>query len=182
MQLSVNEQLCLTEFRRCVSDSGLRSDIDALTEYLADEDIYRCTLRIPRPYTRTDAETWFSLREEEVKQGQPCTGWAIRRNGRVVGGVGLEPAVGQPHRAELGYWLAKPFWNQGIMSATLATVCRHAFGTLGLIKLTANVFSFNAASARVLKKCGFEQEGYLRNHYVKDGVLIDSMPFGRCRD
>ena len=67
------------------------------------------------------------------------------------------------------------------MSAVVATVCRHAFETLGLVKLTANVFSFNESSARVLKKCGFEQEGFLRKNILKDGEFIDSMVFGRCR-
>lgn len=134
------------------------------------------------PYTRADAERWFALLEEEEKQGLPPLKWAIRQREELVGGIGLELAPGQPHRAELGYWLARPFWNQGIMTAVLGIVCQHAFGTLGLIKLTANVFSFNASSARVLKKCGFEQEGYLKKHIVKDGKLIDSIAFGRCRD
>jgi len=173
MHLAVTDQIRLTEFRR--------SDIDALLEYLADEDIYKCTLRIPRPYTRTDAEQWFSQLEEEVKQGNAHIGWAIRQGENLMGGIGLTPAAGQPHRAELGYWLAKPFWGRGIMSAVVATVCRHAFDTLGLVKITANVFSFNAPSARVLKKCGFEQEGYLRKNVLKDGEFIDSIVFGLLR-
>jgi RimJ/RimL family protein N-acetyltransferase len=174
MNLTVSPHLCLTSF--------VPADIEALTVYLADEDIYNCTLRIPRPYTRSDAERWFVLLEEEEKQGQPPLKWAIRQREELVGGIGLERAAGQPHRAELGYWLARPFWNQGIMTAVVAAVCTHAFETLRLLKLTANVFSFNTASTRVLQKCGFEQEGYLRKHIVKDGKLIDSIVFGRCRD
>lgn len=182
MRLSVNEHLELTEFRRSVIGGWLRSDIEALTEYLADEDIYRCTLRIPRPYTQADAERWFAILAEEEMHGQPLLKWAIRQNEGLIGGIGLELAAGQPHRAELGYWLAKPFWGQGIMSPVVGAVCRYAFETVGLLKITAYVFSFNAPSARVLTKCGFEQEGYLRNNILKDGVLIDSMIFGKCRD
>jgi [ribosomal protein S5]-alanine N-acetyltransferase len=158
-----------------------RTDIDSLTECLADEDIYRCTLRIPRPYTRADAERWFAILDEKKQQDQPTLNWAIRQGENLIGGIGLELATGQPHRAELGYWLAKPFWRQGIMSAVVAKVCEHAFETLGLVKITANVFSFNASSARVLKKCGFEQEGYLRKNILKDGEFIDSMVFGLLR-
>lgn len=174
MNLTVSPHLCVTGF--------VPADIEALTEYLADEDIYNCTLRIPRPYTRADAERWFALLEEEEKQGLRPLKWAIRQREELVGGIGLEPAPGQPHRAELGYWLAKPFWNQGIMTSVVSAVCRHAFQTLGLVKITAYVFSFNASSARVLQKCGFEQEGYLRKQILKDGNLIDSIVFGRCRD
>lgn len=52
---------------------------------------------------------------------------------------------------------------------------------LGLGKITAHVFSFNDASARVLEKCGFEQEGYLTKHFVKHGRLIDAQAFGLVR-
>ena len=44
----------------------------------------------------------------------------------------------------------------------------------GLIKISACVFAGNTASARVLEKCGFEPEGYLRKHYLKDGRYLDS--------
>jgi RimJ/RimL family protein N-acetyltransferase len=51
-------------------------------------------------------------------------------------------------------------------------VCRHAFEEFGLVKVTAHVFSHNPASARVLEKCGFQEEGYLRKHFLKDGRFI----------
>ena len=46
------------------------------------------------------------------------------------------------------------------------------------MKITANVASFNTASARVLEKCGFRQEGFCPKHFVRDGVLIDVKLFG----
>jgi RimJ/RimL family protein N-acetyltransferase len=107
--------------------------------------------------------------------------WAIRDAAeRAVGGIGLE-GVGRspPHRAEIGYWLAKPFWGRGVMTAAVRAVCTHAFDELGLGKITAHVFSFNEASARVLVKAGFEQEGFLKRHYVKDGRPLDAKVFGR---
>jgi ribosomal-protein-alanine N-acetyltransferase len=63
------------------------------------------------------------------------------------------------------------------MTAVVQRVCRHAFEELGLVKITAHVFSDNQASARVLEKCGFRQEGFLRKHYLKDGRLIDARLF-----
>src|SRR5436190_4506820 len=173
MPLSVSESLSLTEFQR--------SDIPALCQFLVDEDIYRSLLRVPRPYTQADAEKWLSLVEEDKSQGRPVLKWAIRERDQLIGGIGLEIAASQPHRAELGYWLAKPFWNRGIMTAVIPVLCRHSFETLGLAKVTANVFSFNLSSARVLEKCGFEREGFLRRHYLKDGQFIDSIAFGRLR-
>jgi ribosomal-protein-alanine N-acetyltransferase len=81
-------------------------------------------------------------------------------------------------RPVLGYWLAKPYWGRGIMTAVIRNACQYAFNEWNLMKITAHVFSFNAASARVLEKCGFEQEGYLKKHHLKDGQLIDARLFG----
>jgi RimJ/RimL family protein N-acetyltransferase len=46
-----------------------------------------------------------------------------------------------------------------------------------LVKITAHVFTLNPASARVLEKCGFVQEGLLRKHFFKDGQFIDTWMF-----
>jgi [ribosomal protein S5]-alanine N-acetyltransferase len=172
MFIPLSNGIQLTEFRR--------SDRDVLVEYLGDKDIYDRTLRIPSPYTAADAERWLDIVEKATKQnGQPVN-WAIRdESGRSIGGVGLDGLViGQTHRAEIGYWLAKPFWGRGIMTAAVLVVCRHAFENLGLAKIVGHTFSFNTASGRVLEKCGFESEGYLRRHYLKDGKFIDARAYG----
>jgi len=175
MFIPLGNGLQLTEF--------LRSDPAVLVEYLDDKEIYDLTLRIPHPYTAADADRWLTMVEKATKQnGQPVN-WAIRNEaGRSIGGVGLDGLViGQTHRAEIGYWLARPFWGWGIMTAAVQAVCRHAFENLGLAKIVSHTFSFNHASARVLEKCGFESEGYLRRHYLKDGKLIDAKAYGLLR-
>ena len=48
-------------------------------------------------------------------------------------------------------------------------------------KVTAHVFSHNLASARVLEKCGFQQEGFLRKHFLKDKQFIDARLFALLR-
>ncbi len=147
--------ICLTDFNR--------ADVDELASFLNDRDIYDRTLRIPHPYTLADADQWLGIVEEATKQnGQPVN-WAIRQQDQVIGSVGLDGfVVGRSHQAEIGYCLAKPYWGRGIMTATVRSVCRHAFENFGVAKVHAHVFSFNNASARVLEKSGFELEGYLR--------------------
>lgn len=68
--------------------------------------------------------------------------------------------------------------GQGNMATVVLAVWLHAFDDLGLENITAHVFSFNDASARVLEKCGFEQEGYFKKHFVKDGKFIDAKAYG----
>jgi len=90
--------------------------------------------------------------------------------------------AGQSHRAEIGYWLAKPYWGQGIMTAVVRTACAFAFAEFGLVKIMAQVFAGNGASAKVLEKCGFQQEGYLRKHYLKDGNYVDAKLFALLKE
>jgi RimJ/RimL family protein N-acetyltransferase len=173
--LNVNDQVHLSEFRS--------SDKPALIEHLNDPDIYDRTLRIPFPYTESSADEWLVLVATVTKQqGQPVH-WAIRdAEDSLIGGCGFDGfKVGQSHRAEVGYWLAKPFWGRGIMTSVVQRLCRHAFEEFGLVKITAHVFSHNPASARVLQKCSFQEEGFLRKHYLKDGKFIDARLFALLR-
>ena len=60
------------------------------------------------------------------------------------------------------------------MTAVVCRACEFAFSEFGLVKITAHVFANNPASVRVLEKCGFAQEGYLRKHYFKDDHFLDA--------
>jgi RimJ/RimL family protein N-acetyltransferase len=175
MHIVVNDQVHLSEFRA--------SDKPALVEHLNDRDIYERTLRIPFPYTDAAADEWFALAARITEQQGRPVNWAIRNAaGALIGGCGFDGfQVGKSHRAEIGYWLAKPFWGRGIMTGVVRRLCRHAFEDFALVKVTAHVFSYNPASARVLEKCGFLEEGFLRKHYLKDGKLIDARLFGLLR-
>jgi [ribosomal protein S5]-alanine N-acetyltransferase len=175
MNIDLETGFSLTEFRP--------DDADALVECLVDKEIHDRTLRIPFPYTPADAERWLGEIAATTKEnGQPRQ-FALRNEaGRAVGAVGLEGAkLGESPRAEIGYWLAKPFWGRGLMTTAARAVCRHGFAAMGLAKITAHVFSWNDASARVLLKCGFEQEGFCRRHFLKDGQFIDVKLFGLLR-
>ena len=147
MKIVVNEQTHLSEFRS--------SDKDALVEHLNDWDIYDRTLRIPFPYNGSDADKWLALVAKiTAQQGRPVV-WAIRNaDDSLIGACGFDGIqIGKSHHGELGYWLSKPFWGRGLMTSVVKSVCRHAFEEFGLEKITAHVFSDNAASARVLEKC-----------------------------
>jgi RimJ/RimL family protein N-acetyltransferase len=171
----VSDQVRLSEFQA--------SDKDALIAHLNDRDIYDRTLRIPFPYTDADADEWLALVAKVTRQQGRPVHWTIRSaDDALIGGCGFDGLqVGKSHRAEVGYWLARPLWGRGIMTAVVQRVCRHAFEEFGLAKITAHVFSHNPASARVLEKCGFQQEGLLRKHFLKDGQFFDARLFALLR-
>jgi RimJ/RimL family protein N-acetyltransferase len=175
MTIVVSDQVHLSAFQA--------SDKDALVGHLNDRDIYDRTLRIPFPYTGAAADEWLALVAKITpQQGRPVH-FAVRSaDGSLIGGCGFDGfQVGKSHRAAVGYWLARPFWGRGTMTAVVRRVCRHAFEEFGLVKITAHVFSHNPASARVLEKCGFQEEGFLRKHYLKDGQFLDVRLFALLR-
>jgi len=176
MNISVNDQIHLSVI--------LPSDQAACVEHLKAKEIYDLTLRIPYPYTEADFRAWLEIVEKAtMQQGQPVH-WAIRDEKEfLIGGCGFSGLqVGGSHRAEIGYWLARPYWGQGIITAVVRRLCEFAFAELDLVKIEAQVFAGNAPSAKVLEKCGFQQEGYLRKHYLKDGKYLDARLFALVKE
>ncbi len=168
-----------------ISDIGL-PDKFAYLEHLQEKQIYDQTLAIPFPYTEADADWWINHNLDAYRnQSGRSVNWAIRRteDNYLIGGIGfLDFKIGESHKAEIGYWLAKPYWNKGVMTATVKKVIEYGFKEFGLTRITASVFHFNAGSARVLEKAGFQCEGYLRSNYKKDGKIFDSKLYAILKD
>jgi [ribosomal protein S5]-alanine N-acetyltransferase len=161
-----------------------QTDRAALIQYLNDVDIYRNTLQLPHPYREEDADWFISHTTLIERTEQKQKFWAIRDSQQqLIGGIGMHFKYGKhAHKDEIGYWLAKPFRNQGIMTEAIRTLCDHAFEHMGKHRLEATIFHFNKASGRVLEKAGFMQEGVLRKYHFKDGVLIDGVLYAKVKE
>ncbi len=150
---------------------------EALAYYLNDIDIFNNTLKIPYPYTLQNAEDWIQQVMKLESLQSLTNNWAIvQKNNGLIGGLGLHQMYGpDSHKDEIGYWVAKPFWNNGIMTQVLRVFCEYCFEHRELSRIEAGVFNFNKASMRVLEKAGFKKEGYLKKCFIKNGRYIDSV-------
>lgn len=161
----------------------LPGDKLALTRLLNEKEIYDNTLLIPFPYNEQDAVWWINHVSaiERVNGRQKV--WAIRdQRAELIGGIGRQFKYGvDAHKDEIGYWLAKPYWNQGIMTEVLKVFTEICFTKLRLVRIEATVFHFNKASARVLEKAGFEFEGILRKYHQKDGKIFDGLLYAKTQ-
>ena len=130
----------------------------------------------PHPYTEADAVGWL----EQVGESPPETQFAIEVDGEAAGGIGffLQRDV-ERRSAEIGYWLGEGHWNRGIMTRVVRAVTDYGFVTFDLIRIYAQVFSWNPASCRVLEKVGYQLEGRLRRAVVKDGQVLDQLVYAR---
>jgi RimJ/RimL family protein N-acetyltransferase len=129
-------------------------DAATLHSAIADKGIVRNLASAPWPYTMDDAANFARLQSSEHF---PSTLLWLRTGGapQLVGGCGLGERNGA---AELGYWIARPFWGQGLATEAARAVVSAA-RTLGHRRIVAGHFVDNPASGRVLCKLGFRATG-----------------------
>jgi ribosomal-protein-alanine N-acetyltransferase len=89
-----------------------------------------------------------------------------RNSGQLVGAISARRDQG----IVLGYCLARRFWGQGYMSEALAGVVDWAFSDPAVFRVWAVCDLENEASARLLERNGFHQEGILRKYSVHPSV------------
>lgn len=92
--------------------------------------------------------------------------WAIvwKASDEPIGCVGYLPSsasnlIIEADHAEVGYWIARPFWGKGICTEALKLVIDHCFNVKGFTTLWGCYFPDNPASGRVMEKCGFQDTG-----------------------
>jgi ribosomal-protein-alanine N-acetyltransferase len=149
-------------------------DAEKIVRY-ADNPKIAANLRnsFPYPYTLSDARAYVDFCVRNEGKGQLCR--AIEIAGEPVGSIGIFLQSDVACRcAELGYWLAEPFWGRGIMSGAARRLCKEAFERFDLLRICAEPFAYNTGSRRVLEKAGFELEGILKKSVFKNGQVYDS--------
>ncbi len=138
------------------------NDAARLTELASDWDIVRMSSRMPHPYKHSDAETYI---DQVLTQTDPKARTLLIEHelAGLAGSIGLFPSqTGQP---EIGYWIGKPFWGQGLATEAVSALQAWACETLGLRYLTAGHFADNGSSSQVLIKTGFLYTGEVRSLY-----------------
>jgi RimJ/RimL family protein N-acetyltransferase len=144
------------ETRRLVLRAPHGGDIDALARLADDFDVARMTTNLPHPYTRADAER-FVTQAQTLDPDREAV-FAIERPGEgLIGVIGLHPRA--PIGPEIGYWIGRPFWGQGLASEAALGVMAWAERDWGRRVVVAGYFADNPASGRVLERAGFLHTG-----------------------
>ena len=105
-----------------------------------------------------------------------------RKTDALVGGVTLSQVRrGVAQAANLGYWMGEPFAGQGRMGEAVRAVTAFAVDDLGLNRVEAACLPHNAASRRVLERCGYEVEGYARRYLRIAGEWRDHVLYAHVR-
>jgi ribosomal-protein-alanine N-acetyltransferase len=161
--------------KTCDVRSWRTSDAESLLRHANNRNIW-LNLRdaFPHPYTKHDARAYI----RSVRERTPETTFAIAVDDEAVGSVGFVLRTDVERvSAEIGYWLAEPYWGRGITTEALAALTKYAIGTHGLTRIYALPFAWNLPSCRVLEKAGYVLEARLRRSAIKDGQITDQMQY-----
>lgn len=167
------------ESKRLILNSLSYKDIPKIIDYANNPKISDNVINIPFPYFEKDAIFWINLANQGRKSGEVYN-FALRlkedKNLDFIGGIGLmlEP---KHNRAELGYWIAEPFWNKGLMSEAVEKILEFGFETLELNKIIANHFLANPASGKIMIKNKMIKEAEIKEHFKKGDSYLDIIQY-----
>lgn len=147
------------------------SDKEALVKYANSYKISKLLRdQFPFPYTDDDADVWLIQACNQTME----TNFVIANEKELIGAIGinLQDDVNR-FSAEIGYWLAEPFWGKGITTMAVKKFTSFVFENFKIVRIYANVFEGNPASEKVLMKAGYLKEGTLRKAVFKEGKFLD---------
>jgi len=164
-----------------------KKDAEDITKNINNLKVTKWLLVVPYPYKIKDAFWWINKTLKEFRQKEK-KGYhfsiELKKEKKVIGGIGLEKINKFIGTAEVGYWLGEKYWMQGYGKEALREVLKFAFNKLKLKRIEAEVFSENPSSGKLLELFGFKKEGYKRRavRCKADGKVKDVIIYGLLKE
>lgn len=144
----------MIETERLILRPWQESDAEALYKYASDPEIGPPAGWPPH----TDVENSRELIKHVL--AVPETYAVCLKDGTPIGSIGLKlkgntDMTDRDNECELGYWIGKPFWGQGLIPEASRALLRHAFENLDMRAVWCGYYDGNEKSRRVQEKLGF---------------------------
>ncbi len=151
------------------------NDLNSLLKYADNWEIAKnLTDLFPHPYTKEDGIKFI----ERAMKADPTRVFAIEINGEASGAIGIHPKDDIFRKnAELGYWLAEPFWGNGIITKVIKEMVDYSFRNFDIDRIFATPFGSNIGSQKALEKCGFKLEARFEKTIIKKGNYEDELVY-----
>ncbi|HJX36804.1 MAG TPA: GNAT family N-acetyltransferase [Dehalococcoidales bacterium] len=150
------------------------SDAKELQRLIGDREVSDTLQLVPYPYLDGMAEEWINQQTNEhldVKNThyRKDIHFAItsRECGFLMGTFSIMNISKVTDKAEIGYWLGKPYWGKGYCTEAAKTGVKFCFEELGLNRISATHMTRNPRSGRVMEKIGMKYEGHMRQYGKK---------------
>lgn len=106
----------------------------------------------------------------------------LKENNETIGRCGFHNWYKEHYKAELGYAMSKDeYKRKGYMGEAVPTIIKYGFNTMNLNRIEACTGPTNVASLKIIRNNGFTQEGYLREHFQRDGEIQDTLIFSMLK-
>ena len=143
------------ETKRLILRRWEDSDAENLYKYAKDPDIGPIA---GWPAHQSIEESRDVIRN--VFNGKEVYAVCLKSDGKAIGAIELKlnghtDMTDRDDECELGYWIGKPFWGQGIIPEAAKEILRHGFEDLGMTRIWVGYYEGNSKSKRVQEKCGF---------------------------
>jgi ribosomal-protein-alanine N-acetyltransferase len=137
----------------------------------------------PAAKLKVEAEAYIQMINAQVENSEAIL-WGItnKPDDRLIGSICFWHFERENFRAETGYVLHPDHQRKGIMKEALNCILEYGFNTMNLHSVTADVNPDNAASIKLLKSAGFEQEAYFKENFFFNGQFIDTMILTKFAD
>lgn len=175
---------------RTVTREGIRvrlrpvrdDDLDELVPLANDEGVARWT-DLPHPYERGHAAKVIALAHEELRLGQSAyLAVCDVDSDELMGMTSLANLDLESKNGEVGIWLGRPYWGNGLAMEAFDLLLEIAYQRLDLTKLFGVVLEGNEASVNLFERFGFQEEGRLRWHTKRDEAWMDKIFYGLLRE
>ncbi len=143
----------ILETKRLILRPWQDSDAEELYKYAKDPDV--------GPISGWPVHTDVRQSKEVIKNVLSADGTfavVLKETGLPVGSIGYMFNTNIPTQqdeCEIGYWIGKPYWGQGLIPEAAKELIRYCFSELKLNRILCGYYDGNEKSKRVQEKCGF---------------------------
>lgn len=141
-------------------------DLPHFQRWLADAEVRRWLAEMDKAPTLEEEYSWYERRRSDPD----AVLWSIETlDGQLLGNTELRVAT-HARRAELGISIHdKSQWNKGYGADAVRLVLEYAFDDADLNRVELTTDEDNVRGRRCYEKCGFVEEGLLRQHRIVQG-------------
>jgi len=157
------------------------ADAAELHRLVNDWEVAKTLARVPFPYPRDLADEWIGSTAERIAAGEAYHLAVARREDDVLVGCAGLTLDREARAAELGYWVGRRHWGQGIAPEVAGRLARWALANLDLDRITASALTDNARSAAVLRRIGFRETGDGMQDFLSRGGAMPVRRFEAVR-
>ncbi len=170
MPIIIGERIILREYRQ--------ADLKEIREWVNDPEVVANLSDIfLYPHTLTQTENWLTTQLE----GKGNEGFVIahKDSQEYIGQIDFVSIDWRNRVGEIGIVIgAAKNRGQGFGSEAIRLLQQFAFATLNLNKIELKVHDYNERAFHCYQKCGFREEGRLRERFFRQGRYTDYIQMG----